>query len=104
MASCSHTGSPQPLAFAARMTQTRVAAHVRAVGLPSEADALPAIRWDASALIERMRHDKKVRDGRITFVLTRGIGQAFLSRDVPREALGALLDQAFPEENRSASH
>ena len=83
---------------------TRVAAHVRAVGLPSEADALPAIRWDASALIERMRHDKKVRDGRITFVLTRGIGQAFLSRDVPREALGALLDQAFPEENRSASH
>ena len=82
----------------------QVAAHVRAVGLPSEADALPAIRWDASALIERMRHDKKVRDGRITFVLTRGIGQAFLSQDVPREALGALLDQAFPEENRSASH
>ena len=81
-----------------------MAAHVRAVGLPSEADALPAIRWDASALIERMGHDKKVRDGRITFVLTRGIGQAFLSQDVPREALGALLDQAFPEENRSASH
>ena len=81
----------------------RVAAHFRAVGLPSVAGALPAIRWDAPALIERMKHDKKVRDGRMTFVLTRGIGQAFLSQDVPREALGALLDRAFGEEGRSAS-
>ena len=75
----------------------RVAAHFRAVGLPSEADALPAIRWNSAALIERMKHDKKVQDGRMTFVLTRGIGHAFLSRDVPLEALGALLDQAFGE-------
>ena len=73
----------------------RVAAHFRTVGLPSEAGALPALRWDASALIERMERDKKVRDGRMTLVLTRGIGQAFLSQDVPPEALGALLDRAF---------
>ena len=75
----------------------RVAAHFRAVGLPSEADALPAIRWNSAALIERMKHDKKVQGGRMTFVLTRGIGHAFLSRDVPLEALGTLLDQAFGE-------
>ena len=75
----------------------RVAAHFRAVGLPSEADALPAIRWNSAALIERMKHDKKVQGGRMTFVLTRGIGHAFLSRDVPPEALAALLDQAFGE-------
>ena len=81
----------------------RVAAHFRAVGLPGEADALPAIRWSPPALIERMRHDKKVRDGRMTFVLTRGIGRAFLSQDVPPEALGGILDQAFGEEGRSAS-
>ena len=81
----------------------RVAAHFRAVGLPGEADALPAIHWSPPALIERMRHDKKVRDGRMTFVLTRGIGRAFLSQDVPPEALGGILDQAFREEARSAS-
>ena len=75
----------------------RVAAHFRAVGLPSEADALPAIRWNSAALIERMKHDKKVQGGRMTFVLTRGVGHAFLSRDVPLEALVALLDQAFGE-------
>ena len=81
----------------------RVAAHFRAVGLPSEAGALPPIRRGASALIERMRHDKKVRDGRMTFVLTRGIGRAFLSQDVPREALIASLDRAFGEEGHAAS-
>ena len=73
----------------------RVAAHVRAVGLPSEASALPDRRWHPPTLIERMKHDKKVQDGRLTFVLTRGIGRAFLSRDVPHDALGALLDEAF---------
>ena len=81
----------------------RVAAHFHAVGLPSDSDALPGIRWSPPALIERMKHDKKVRDGRMTFVLTRGIGRAFLSQDVPPEALGDILDQAFGEERRSAS-
>ena len=82
----------------------RVAAHFRAVGLPSEADALPAIRWVPPALIERMKRDKKVQDGQMTFVLTRGIGQAFLSQDVAREALGALLGEAFREERLYASN
>ena len=81
----------------------RVAAHFREVGLPSEANALPPINWDTSALIERMKHDKKVQDGRITFVLTRGVGQAFLSQDVPHEALRTLLDRAFGERGLSAS-
>ncbi|MDE0050831.1 MAG: 3-dehydroquinate synthase [Rhodospirillales bacterium] len=81
----------------------RVTAHFRAIDLPSEAAALPAIRWDPPALIARMRRDKKVQDGRMTFVLTRGIGRAFLSQDVPPEALGGLLDQAFDQGARSAS-
>ena len=81
----------------------RVAAHFRAVGLPSEASALPAITWDTSALIERMKHDKKVLDGQMTFVLTHGIGQAFLSQDVPHGTLRALLDRAFGEGGHSAS-
>ena len=39
----------------------------------------------------------------MTFVLTRGIGRAFLSRDVPGEALGALLDEAFGASGRAPS-
>ena len=38
-------------------------------------------RW----LIAHMAHDKKVADGRIAFVLMRGIGDSFQRRDVPAE-------------------
>ena len=38
-----------------------------------------------------MRRDKKRRDGRLGFVLSRGIGQAFTSREVPETAVTALL-------------
>ena len=38
-----------------------------------------------------MRRDKKMRDGRLHFVLARGIGQAFTRSDVPDEAVIELL-------------
>jgi 3-dehydroquinate synthase len=41
-----------------------------------------------------MAQDKKVRDGRITFVLARGIGKAFVARDVDTEVVRAVLQQA----------
>ena len=37
---------------------------------------------DAATLTAIMGQDKKVRDGRLTFILVRGIGAAFVSRDV----------------------
>jgi 3-dehydroquinate synthetase len=30
-----------------------------------------------------MRQDKKAQGGRLTFILARGIGEAFIARDVP---------------------
>jgi shikimate kinase/3-dehydroquinate synthase len=38
-----------------------------------------------------MQSDKKMRDGRLAFVLARGIGSAFTSREVPQEAVRATL-------------
>jgi 3-dehydroquinate synthetase len=38
-----------------------------------------------------MMHDKKSRDGRLVFVLARGIGQAFATDDVSLEAVRAVL-------------
>jgi shikimate kinase/3-dehydroquinate synthase len=65
---------------------SRVAAHLRQVGLPTQVAGLQAER-----LIGHMKQDKKMRDGRLTFVLTRGIGQAFTSDDVTEDALRAVL-------------
>ncbi|MBO0766303.1 MAG: 3-dehydroquinate synthase [Hyphomicrobiaceae bacterium] len=61
----------------------RVAAHLAAAGLPTRIADIPgAPDPDAATLMRIMAQDKKVRDGRLTFILVRGIGAAFVSRDV----------------------
>ena len=42
-----------------------------------------------------MTQDKKMQDGKLTFVLARGIGRAFLTRDVPATALEETLAAAL---------
>jgi 3-dehydroquinate synthase len=69
----------------------RLARHLAAVGLPTRSPAPSAGRWTPNALIAHMTRDKKVADGRITFVLARGIGRAFLARDIPRADVEAVL-------------
>ncbi len=69
----------------------RVEAHLRASGLPTRLDAIPGPPLGVSELIAAIRQDKKVSRGRLTFVLTRGIGQAFIARDVDGDAVEAFL-------------
>ena len=73
----------------------RVRHHFTAVGLPQDVTAIGARSWDARALISHMRHDKKVRNGKLTFVLARGVGQAFVSTDIELAAVEALLESAL---------
>ena len=40
-----------------------------------------------------MRQDKKASLGRITFILVRGIGEAFIGRDVPDKVVVDFLEQ-----------
>jgi 3-dehydroquinate synthase len=68
----------------------RVIAHLAGVGLPADLSMLNR-RFSAATLIGHMRRDKKMRDGALHFVLTRGIGQAFTSADVPPEAVIEML-------------
>jgi 3-dehydroquinate synthase len=69
--------------------------HLAAIGLPtSPAHALGNI-WSAEALIGHMAKDKKVADGKMTFVLAHGIGDAFLSQGVTRDDLLALFEGAM---------
>ena len=67
-----------------------MAAHLDAVGLPSEPGMLNR-RFSAARLVAAMRRDKKMRDGRLRFVLARGIGEAFTSGDVDEAAVVELL-------------
>ena len=60
----------------------RVLNHFAAVGLPTSLPSKEGLPWDAPRLIEHMGHDKKVQNGRVTFVLARKIGDAFVTQDV----------------------
>jgi 3-dehydroquinate synthase len=40
-----------------------------------------------------MRQDKKVRRGGLTFILSRGIGRAFIAEDVPPERVHDFLEE-----------
>lgn len=70
----------------------RVRRHLEAVGLPTSPKAVPGGEWRVDTLLDHMAQDKKVRSGKVTFVLARGIGQAFLSRDVAPEEIRRLLE------------
>jgi 3-dehydroquinate synthase len=67
----------------------RIAALFRRAGLPTQA---PALGFDA--YLGYMGVDKKVEGGRIRFVLLRRLGEAFVTAEVPLEALRATLTEA----------
>jgi 3-dehydroquinate synthase len=70
------------LGFCPPADAARVERHLAAVGLPAAAQAIPGALPDAEALLGFMAQDKKVERGRLTFILSRGVGQAFVARDV----------------------
>jgi 3-dehydroquinate synthase len=71
----------------------RLTRHLKAVGLPVEIADIPGPRPSVGAILEHMSHDKKAKDGRLVFVLLRGIGQALLTQDVPVEAVRDVLEK-----------
>lgn len=72
-------------------TAERVSRHIAAVGLPTRISDIPGGPAEADELVRLMGQDKKVRDGRLTFILVRGIGEAFVSRDVDEASVRAFL-------------
>jgi 3-dehydroquinate synthase len=76
----------------------RVRTHLGSVGLPMRLRAIGGDNrrvWDAARLIGHMRGDKKAEGGKLAFVLTRGIGKAFVSRAVDESVLQAVLTDAI---------
>ena len=69
----------------------RLARHLKAAGLPSSIADIGSPRPATDALLAAMAHDKKVKDGRLTFVLARGLGRAFVTSDVPLDAVKDVL-------------
>jgi len=69
----------------------RVAHHLAVAGLPTRPSDVPALRTDPDRLMTLIAQDKKVARGKLTFILARGIGQAFVERDVDPAQVRAFL-------------
>ena len=72
----------------------RVRRHLDEKGLPTELSAIGLRGISADILLAHMGKDKKVRDGQITLILPRRIGEAFVMKDAPRDKLRDFLAAA----------
>ncbi|MDZ4381948.1 MAG: 3-dehydroquinate synthase [Parvibaculum sp.] len=84
------------LGLCPRQDAVRVRQHLARAGLPCSLADIPGTLPDADGLIALMGQDKKVLDGKLTFILARGIGDAFVTRDVDPGKLRALLREREP--------
>ncbi|CAN7524643.1 3-dehydroquinate synthase [Rhizobium sp. LjRoot98] len=88
--------------FSARMNLAspddakRVEAHLKTVGLPTRMDEIPGTLPPVDKLMDAIAQDKKVSGGKLTFILTRGIGQSFVADDVPGSEVSAFLKEKHP--------
>jgi 3-dehydroquinate synthetase len=69
----------------------RVARHLAAVGLPTHVSSVAGLLPDADRLMNLIAQDKKVQRGRLTFILVRAVGQAFVAPDVDAADVRAFL-------------
>ena len=69
----------------------RVAQHLTAVGLPTKVTQIHGAKPAPDELLALMAQDKKVKGGKLTLVLVRRIGEAFLERNVKMDALTKFL-------------
>jgi len=67
--------------------------HLAAVGLPSRIADILGKTPTTGQLLRLMAQDKKVKGGKLALVLVRGIGEAFVERDVPLDRLTAFLER-----------
>jgi 3-dehydroquinate synthase len=71
----------------------RVERHFADAGLWTRIAQIPGPALRADDVLDHMRHDKKASGGRMTFILARGIGHAFISLDVPEETVRQVLEE-----------
>ncbi len=85
----------QRLGLCSQEAPSRVRAHLKAMGMKTDLSDISGDLPSAEALVALMGQDKKVIDGRLRFILARGIGEAFVAEDVPPATVVQLLKDAL---------
>lgn len=72
----------------------RVANHLARMGMPFRIADIPGARPSTDELLHHMAQDKKVEAGKLTFILARDIGAAFIAKDVDVAVVREVLNTA----------
>jgi len=83
------------LGFCSATDAKRVKDHIASIGLPNSLKNLKNFDWHTDRLLTHMAHDKKTLNGKINFILAKGIGEAFICDTVPRKEVLAVLEDAI---------
>jgi 3-dehydroquinate synthase len=75
----------------AKADAARAIAHLAAVGLPTKVSDVAGSWPSVDAMMDLIAQDKKVKRGQLTFILVRGIGQAFIDNSVDAADVRAFL-------------
>ncbi|WP_430424327.1 3-dehydroquinate synthase [Phenylobacterium sp.] len=80
----------------------RASRAIAASGLPTTLQDVPGHPFDASRLVLHMGQDKKAEAGRLTFILARALGDAFVAKDVDAAVVHEFLvaEGAHPQGER----
>ena len=76
----------------------RATRHLAAVGLPTHVSSIAGFLPGIDQLMNLIAQDKKVQRGRLTFILVRGIGKAFIAPDVDAADVRAFLAEKLAEQ------
>ena len=85
-------GFSAKLGLAPSQDTGRVEAHLKRAGLPTRLADIPGTLPDTDVLMDAIAQDKKVVRGALTFILTRGIGQSFIEKNVAPDAVREYLE------------
>jgi 3-dehydroquinate synthetase len=72
--------------------ETRIASHLKAVGLPVSPKDISGVDWNTDGICSHFASDKKAQDGKLAFVVLSRIGDADLMRDVPPAAARKVVE------------
>ncbi|MEH6477460.1 MAG: 3-dehydroquinate synthase [Sneathiella sp.] len=79
---------------------TRVTTHFNDVGMMNSLPAIKGLNWSSDILLSHMYQDKKVDQGKLTFILMKSIGNAFVTQNVEKQDILDVLNQFTNHTNK----
>lgn len=78
----------------------RLEEHLVKVGLPTRASLVDGLTTNVDRLIKIMQRDKKVKNGKMVFIVANSIGDAFISSDVPEDLVRDVIIHSLGGETK----